>query len=101
MSSFDTSAAGTVNFPLKKSQKLPQKLASHWGDSQIKIESFWPQKNEAQIDVPYSCFRGWPAGRPAGREKGFISTVVLEKRPSAAKKGVKQVIRDVSVELST
>ena len=27
---------------------------------------------------------GRPVGRPAGRQKGFISTVVLEKRPSAA-----------------
>ena len=66
MSSFDTSAAGTVNFPLKKSQKLPQKVASHWGDSQIKIESFWPQTNEAQID----SFQSWKGGgRPA---KGVI-----------------------------
>ena len=84
MSSFDTSAAGTVNFALKKSQKLPQKVASHWEDSQIKIESFWPQTNEAQID----SFQSWKGGgRPAGRQKGFISTVVLVKWPSVTKRG--------------
>ena len=57
------SAAGTANFLLTKSQELPQKLASHWADSQINIESFCTQKNGPQIDVSYSCFRGWPAGR--------------------------------------
>ena len=87
MPSFDTSAAGSVNFPPKKSHELPQKLASHWADSQIKFESFWPQTNEAQID----SFQSWKGGgRPAGREKGFISTVVLEKWPSATKRRTKK-----------
>ena len=58
-------------------------MASHWGDSQIKIESFWPQTNEAQID----SFLSWKGGgRPAGRQKGLFSTVVLVKWPSATKK---------------
>ena len=50
-----------------------QKL-SHFGLKKMKLKSMYH-------------IRVLGGGRPAGREKGFISTVVLEKRPSAAKKG--------------
>ena len=63
---------------------------SHFGLKQMKLKS-----------IVFSRGRG-----VAGRQKGLFSTVVLVKWPSVTKRAVKkrggkQVIRDVSVELST
>ena len=72
------SAAGTANFLLTKSQELPQKLASHWADSQTKIESFWPSQSEAYI----GSFQSWKGGgRPAGWFC-FSSLELFEKNAS-------------------